>query len=80
MAAASAFHIAENQVFIDGNKRAALGAALMFLDLNGVDLDDPDERLYDAMIAVSNRTLDKAGLARLLRDLASTAHGLAEDF
>ena len=73
--------IAENQVFIDGNKRAALGAALIFLDLNGVDLDDPDERLYDAMIAVSNRTLDKAGLARLLRDLAAaTAQAAPADF
>jgi len=31
MGAAYAFHIAENQVFVDGSKRAALGAALMFL-------------------------------------------------
>ena len=76
MAAAYAFHIAENQVFIDGNKRAALGAALMFLDLNGIELDDPEERLFDAMIAISARQLDKPGLARLLRDLAAdTARG-----
>jgi death-on-curing protein len=71
MAAAYAFHIAENQGFIDGNKRAALGAALMFLDLTGVELEDPDERLYEAMIAVSSRTLDKPGMARLLRELAA---------
>ena len=59
----------------------ALGAALMFLDLNGVELDDPEEQLYDAMIAVSARTLDKPGLARLSRDLAAaTANGLVEDF
>ena len=32
MAAAYAFHIAENQPFIDGNKRTALAAALVFLD------------------------------------------------
>jgi death-on-curing protein len=30
MAAAYAFHIAENQPFIDGNKRAGLHAALVF--------------------------------------------------
>lgn len=30
MAAAYAFHIAENQPFIDGNKRAALASALVF--------------------------------------------------
>ena len=70
MAAAYAFHIAENQVFVDGNKRAALGAALMFLDLNEIELDDPDGRLYGAMIAISAGELDKAGLARLFHELA----------
>jgi death on curing protein len=30
MAAAYAFHIAENQPFVDGNKRAALASALCF--------------------------------------------------
>jgi death-on-curing protein len=32
MAAAYAFHIGENQPFIDGNKRTALEACLTFLD------------------------------------------------
>jgi death-on-curing protein len=70
MAAAYAFHIAENQPFVDGNKRAGLNAALVFLDINGWIVTDPDMRLYDAMIALSSRALDKAGLALLLRDLA----------
>ena len=35
MAAAYAFHIAENHPFVDGNKRTALNAALVFLGLNG---------------------------------------------
>lgn len=35
MAAAYAFHIAENQSFFDGNKRTALVSALVFLDING---------------------------------------------
>lgn len=71
MAAGYAFHIAENQPFVDGNKRAALASALTFLLVNGVDVDDPRERLYDAMIALSSRQLDKFGLAALLRELAS---------
>ena len=70
MAAAYAFHIAENQPFIDGNKRAALNAALVFLDINGWVVEDPDMRLYDAMIGLSSRALDKHGLALLLRELA----------
>lgn len=35
MAAAYAFHIAEGQPFVDGNKRTGLNAALVFLELNG---------------------------------------------
>ena len=70
MAAAYAFHIAENQPFIDGNKRTALNAALVFLDINGWIVIDPDERLYDAMLSIATRRLDKRGLALLLQDLA----------
>ncbi len=70
MAAAYAFHLAENQPFLDGNKRTALNAAIVFLDINGWIVVDPDERLYDAMISISARKLDKRGLADLLRQLA----------
>ncbi len=38
MAAAYAFHIAENQPFLDGNKRTGLNAALSFLGLNGLSI------------------------------------------
>jgi death-on-curing protein len=71
MAAAYAFHIAENQPFVDGNKRAAMGAALVFLDINGVDVPEATDALHQAMLDVSTRRLDKTGLARLLRGLAS---------
>ncbi len=70
MAAAYAFHIAENQPSIDGNKRTALNAALVFLDINGWIVADPDERLFDAMLSIATGRLDKHGLAHLLRELA----------
>lgn len=70
MAAAYAFHIAENQPFVDGNKRAGLAAALVFLDLNGIFVVDAEGRLYDAMIALAEKRLDKQGLGRLFRELA----------
>lgn len=72
MAAAYAFHVAQNQPFLDGNKRTGLVAALVFLDLNGITVFDPEERLYDAMIAVAERRMDKERLAELLRELAVT--------
>lgn len=75
MAAAYAFHIAENQPFLDGNKRTGLDAALVFLDVNGWLVLDPDERLYHAVISLSARQLNKHGLAALLQELA---HPLSE--
>ncbi|HZY72726.1 MAG TPA: type II toxin-antitoxin system death-on-curing family toxin [Edaphobacter sp.] len=67
MAAAYAFHLAENQAFVDGNKRTGLAAAYMFLALNGYRLIEQGERLYEAMIAVGTHRLDKSGLAQVLR-------------
>lgn len=71
MAAAYAYHMAQNQPFLDGNKRTGLASAMVFLEINGVVLSDPNEALYDAMIKVSERTLDKSGLADLLRNLTT---------
>jgi death-on-curing protein len=70
MAAAYAFHIAENQPFLDGNKRTAILSAVVFLELNGFVVAEPPSCFYDAMIAVAERRLDKAGLAALLEQLA----------
>ena len=42
LAAAYAFGIARNHPFIDGNKRTALVACELFLDLNGVELKADD--------------------------------------
>ena len=42
LAAAYIFHLAENQPFVDGNKRTALASGLVFLHQNGIALEDPD--------------------------------------
>ena len=70
MAAAYAFHIAENQPFVDGNKRTALASALVFLDINGIELADPSGNLYQAMIDISAKKLDKVGLGNLFNKLS----------
>lgn len=67
VAASYAFHLAESQAFLDGNKRTGMGAALTFLLLNGCEDKGDDLALYDAMISIACRKLDKAGLAELLR-------------
>ncbi len=69
MAAAYAFHIAENQPFLDGNKRTALGAAMVFLQDNGFEFPADDLTLYEAMIAIANKEMDKYDLAGLFGDM-----------
>lgn len=72
VAAAYAFHLAEAQAFLDGNKRVAISAAFIFLVQNVPMRDwsssDEDE-IYDAMIAIAKHELDKNGLAALFRRL-----------
>jgi death on curing protein len=68
IAAAYAFHLAESQAFVDGNKRTAIGAAMAFLDLNGVRAMPNDDKLYNAMIDIAKKRLTKVNLAVLLRD------------
>lgn len=70
MAAAYAFHIAQNQPFLDGNKRAGLNACLVFLLLNGWDVPTPGEALYDGVLGFAMGTMDKRGFAAVLRSLA----------
>ncbi len=70
MAPAYAFHIAENHPFVDGNKRTALNAAIVFLGLNGFDVVDDEARLYGAMMGVATGAWSKAQMAELLERLS----------
>jgi death on curing protein len=45
--------IAENQAFIDGNKRLALVVTLTFLEVNGFRLDMTDDEKFDLLIGIS---------------------------
>lgn len=69
IAAAYVFHIAEAQAFIDGNKRTAISAALVFLESNGITTHTMTAPLYEAMIGIAERRLSKRDVAELLRRL-----------
>ncbi len=71
MAAAYAFHICSNHPFIDGNKRTALTSALVFLQVNNIDCNDPDQKLLGATLQMANGTLKKEEFAKILRELAA---------
>jgi len=71
VAAAYAFHLAQAQAFLDGNKRTAVAAAVTFLKINGVPAHGDSEielALYEAMIAIAEKRMDKAGLAAVFRE------------
>ena len=67
IAAAHAFHVAQNQPYIDGNNRPGLLCALNFLEQNGIPVSEPVDEFYDAMIGVAENRIDKAGLAQIFR-------------
>lgn len=69
MAAAYAYHLCQNHPFIDGNKRTALACALLFLELNGIAILDPQGRLKDGMWQLASGHMTKVALARLLKTL-----------
>lgn len=71
MAAAYVFHLAKNHPFVDGNKRTALAAALVFLDANGFELDDAGTELANMLLEMLESKRDKAWVAAALRRRAN---------
>lgn len=53
MAAAHLFHLCKNHPFFDGNKRVAVVAAEVFLNVNGMSLDVTNEELKELCLGVA---------------------------
>jgi death-on-curing protein len=67
LAAAYAFGLARDHPFQDGNKRIAFLTAVIFLGLNGYDLDVADADVIAQMVAVAAGRLSEARLATWIR-------------
>jgi death-on-curing protein len=67
MAAAYLFHLVKNHPFLDGNKRVAAVAALVFLLLNGHDFDAPEDDFAETVLSVARSEIDKAEVAVFIR-------------
>jgi death-on-curing protein len=67
MAAAYLFHLVQNHPFIDGNKRVGAVAALVFLDLNGLDFTAPEDDFAQMVLKVASGQMDKAEVAVYLK-------------
>jgi death-on-curing protein len=68
LAAAYGFGIARNHPFVDGNKRAAFGAIIVFLGLNDVDLLVPPESATAIILALAAGEVNDEGLTRWITD------------
>ena len=68
LAAAYAFGIARNHPFVDGNKRVAFASILVFLGLNGFDLDAAPEEATAVMLALAAGEIEEDALARWIGD------------
>jgi death-on-curing protein len=61
MAAACLFHICKNHPFFDGNKRVAVVASEVFLNINGMKLDVDNEELKQLCLGVAAGEISKDG-------------------
>jgi death-on-curing protein len=63
LAAAYGFGIARNHAFVDGNKRTALASMIVFLGLDGMDLDAPQEAATAIILHLAAGEITEEALA-----------------
>lgn len=68
LAAAYAFGLTRNHAFVDGNKRIAFVAMMLFLRLNGVRFAPDQAQAAAIIIALAASEVDEPGLTRWIRD------------
>ncbi|MGU3539020.1 type II toxin-antitoxin system death-on-curing family toxin [Methylobacterium sp. A54F] len=68
LAAAYAFGLARNHAFVDGNKRIAFVAMMLFLRLNDVAFRPDPAQATAIILSLTAGEIDEAGLTRWIRD------------
>ena len=68
LAAAYAFGITRNHPFVDGNKRTAFAAIIVFLGLNGIDFLVAPAEATAVMLDLAAGAIDEETLARWISD------------
>jgi len=68
LAAAYGFGIARNHAFVDGNKRTALASMIVFLGLNGIDLDATQEEATAIVLGLAAGEIPEEVLANWIAD------------
>ena len=68
LAATYAFGLARNHPFVDGNKRAAFHALVVFLRLNGVSFAPPSAEATAIILGLAAGEISEEALTRWIRD------------
>ena len=68
LAAAYAFGLARNHAFVDGNKRAAFHAMMVFLRGNGIPFAPDPAHATAAILGLAAGEVNEEGLTRWIRD------------
>ncbi len=71
MASAYLFHLVKNHPFIDANKRTGAVAALVFLELNGVEIDASEAELEELVLEVAQGRREKPSISQFFKDHAN---------
>ncbi|NJL31025.1 MAG: type II toxin-antitoxin system death-on-curing family toxin [Phycisphaerales bacterium] len=68
MAAAYLYHLVLNHPYLDGNKRIGAAAAIVFLAINDIDIENDEDGLVNVTLAVATGTMDKPAIAQFFRE------------
>jgi death on curing protein len=67
MASAYLYHLVQNHPFVDGNKRTGVAVALVFLDLNGIDIEADADELANLVFEVAQGKAGKEAISAFLK-------------
>lgn len=67
-AATYAYHLTMAHAFVDGNKRVAAAAMLVFLFVNEVEIGTTEDALYDLFIAIASGEMRREAVEEWLRE------------
>jgi death-on-curing protein len=69
VAAAYLYYLCKNHPFVDGNKRTALGACIVFLRLNGIEPKPDGPEWEELVLGIASGILDRDQTTACLRRL-----------
>jgi death on curing protein len=68
LSACYTFHLVKNHPFIDGNKRTALAAGMVFLKANSIAISIREKILFKAVLGLTTSRITKSQFSAILRD------------